>query len=119
MATQSVNEGPTAEGMAAMNFDAAFDEATRDEMEAAATCGNRGITRRVGLAIMTRSKTQLVEGFGKDDKSRELLATTFEQIDGYIEHLKAVVETMETARARLICVAGTIDKNDMDAGGPA
>jgi hypothetical protein len=71
-----------------------------------------GITRRIALTVLSRSKMQLVEGFGKDDKSRELLSTTIEGVDGYINHLKGVVETMETAQARLLCVAGTIAASD-------
>jgi len=113
MARKSVNDQPaTLESAAALSFEAAFDDETREKIERHAQDKNMGITRRIALTVLSRSKTQLVDGFGKDDESRELLSTTIERVEGYIEHLKGVVETMETAQARLFCVAGTIAASD-------
>ena len=55
--------------MVAQTFEAAFDQATMREMEQGAQSKNHGITRRVALAAVTRSKAELVDGFGKDEES--------------------------------------------------
>jgi len=113
MATKSVNDQPaTLESVAAFSFEAAIDDNQVKEMEKQAQNKNHGITRRVALIALSRSKMQLIAGFGKDDETRELLGDTIENIEHYIAHLKGVVEVMEAAQARLFCVAGTIATND-------
>lgn len=113
MARKSVKDAiATPEGLAALNFDAAFDDKEMEEMEKGAQGAQHGITRRMALAALTCDKARLVEGFTKDEESRDLLAKMIENITDYIAHLKAVTETMEAAQARLFCVAGSIVLHD-------
>lgn len=85
-----------------LDFDAALTIDQVGEMERAYRADRNGITRRVALAILTRSRGQLVAGLIGDDGACEAFTNELESLHGYIEQLDAIRETMDTARARLI-----------------
>lgn len=102
MATEIVDKA-TAEDFAAVTFDAAFDNDKMRELEAHAK--ETGVTRRLMLATLTRSKADLVSN-GPD--AVESYVSLAEDFAGYVEHLQVVIELTEAARLRLLSACTTI-----------
>lgn len=86
------------------DFDAALTKDQVGEMERVYRSDQHGVTRRLALALLTRSKRQIVSSLTGNDDACEASLNELENLHSYIEHLDAIRETMATARARLIVV---------------
>lgn len=93
--------------MAEFDFEPATTLDEMGEIEAAAQAF--ATNRRVVLAILDRSKAQLVNGYKANP---DALPTTMEMVDEFLKHAKDLVEMAETAQARLMVVAATVGGDD-------
>lgn len=104
MANESV---ATAEDYAYIDFDPAFDVEQLGELEEyVRKCG---MVRRVAFALLAMSKKDMVSAFEKDAESVDGLLNCYDDIAGYIAHLKSQIEVMETCRLRILGAASTIE----------
>lgn len=86
---------------AAFEFDAAITSKEEDEMERVSQDCAAG--RRIGFAVLTRTKAQLVEsGDG------ETLGEMVDHLSDYITHLKAQIKLIQTAQVRLMSALATL-----------
>ncbi|HEX7021338.1 MAG TPA: hypothetical protein VF171_00675 [Trueperaceae bacterium] len=88
------------------DFGPALEQGQVGEMERHAQLKAHGINRRIALALLTRSKAQLAESLDSDPEAFVTFAEQRENLEGYISHLRAVLEFMECAAARLDMVLG-------------
>lgn len=98
MATRKVAKAPK---VGHLDFDAALTKDQVGEMERGYKADHNGITRRIALALLTRSKGQLVESLRGDDSTIDTFVNELENLHGYIAQLDAIRETMDAARARI------------------
>ena len=111
MAKRSVtkDKAPTHADLAALDFGAQLTHEQMREMEEAATAPSRGLWRRAALAILCRSKQELLQASTKMDEETwdETMTETLNGLRQTIEHLQAVVEVLEVAELRTISVVAT------------
>ncbi len=91
-------------------FDAAI---TKDEMiRIDGNMGSRdvGITRRVGLAVLTRSYRELMDSIIKDSEVTDAFIESAEKLQDYLELLDAQRDAMREAHARLLMVLNDVYK---------
>lgn len=74
-----------------------------------------GSKRRLAMIALSRSKTDLVKGFGKD-KRADSLFEAIDHINGWSDHLKGQIEMANAAVARLMIVASAIVHHNNDQG---
>lgn len=86
----------------ALEFEAAFDKATMERIEAVFTGQPEGVTRRIALGVLTRSKAQLAEKM--NPRGAEALLAESESLAEYITRLQEFVKFMQSAQARLLLV---------------
>lgn len=99
---------PDLSALGRVTFDAVLTDEQVEEFEAAQT--EWGQNRRCTLAILARTRQQLVDGFGTGDGPDGLLEM-IGHIRDYEMHCKALAEMADAAVARLIAVAAaTIEK---------
>jgi len=82
-----------------LNFVAAMTNEDLCEGERNNKC--REQERRITLAVLTQSKTEMVDGF---KSNFELLEETIKLVQDYEEYLKTLLELAGTAEARLLSV---------------
>ncbi len=73
--------------------------------------GDIAVARRATMAALTRSKTELVNGFGEDEDGRQSLCAVIDVAHDYINQLKSDLRLAEAAHARLLSVGATIASN--------
>ncbi len=107
MATESVSEEVTREQIAAMDFPALL---TKDEIEELdATNRSWGPTSRVLLAVLTRSRAQLLKPFDEDpDSAADTFIAIRDQCVDYRRQLQIMMEQADVAQARLEAVMHTV-----------
>lgn len=77
-----------------------------------ADCNEKwGQKRRMTLAVMSRSKAQLVEGFGVD-KGPDVLLDLLEDVMDFRNHMKDCLEMADSACARLLMVSEIVIGNE-------
>lgn len=91
-----------------LEFDAALTDDQRREMEKAFHADAYGVTRRLALVLLTRSKEQILGGLRASDEACEAFTNELERLDDYIVHLGAIRETMMAAQARLVVALKTV-----------
>jgi|GEM_PF-2843832 hypothetical protein len=84
-----------------------------------------GITRRIALASLTRSASDLIGAIKDDRDAAEALAESSQAISDMVKHLGAVCEVLTTARTRIemaLCVRddmheimGKLEQESVDA----
>lgn len=101
MATETVaNDRPaTMDDYAAAEFTALLSNADMKELEDMAK--DWGVTRRIGLGVLSRDKAQLVEAFAKEGMG-ETMMTLHDNLKDYAEFLRGQIEAMEMAGLRLL-----------------
>ena len=67
-----------------------------------------GVNRRIVLAVLTRSRAQLIEGGGTPESSAKGLLTTIKSVESFQNHLKDLEEMAATAWARLFASLQTM-----------
>lgn len=87
----------TLQDVANMEFGAALTKKKMEKLERHAQLPDHGINRRVGLAVLTRTKTQLV-----DTGDGETLMNIYDCLSGYVEHLEGKLELMRSAKMRVL-----------------
>lgn len=92
---------------AKMDFDAMITDEQMQKMEENAV--SWGNDRRASLAVLARSKQQLVDGF-KDNP--DLIMELTEGIIKYRDFTKSVLEAAESAIARLIIVSSALVREE-------
>ncbi|WP_445146255.1 hypothetical protein [Dyella sp. Tek66A03] len=90
------------EDYARETFDAYLSKEQMAEIEEAARHPDRGCVRRIGLAFLTRSKDQLMEGM--DTAGAEALMHAFDAVHAYREHLQSIIGIMESVEVRMMVV---------------
>jgi len=78
--------------------------------------GTHGVRRRVMLATLSSSKADLLEGFGRDAASGEVLFETIDWLNEYRDHLSAYLELVGAASARLLVVGQVLADRESEAG---
>lgn len=89
--------------LAEFDFDAMLTDEQMMEIEAQQEL-TWGMKRRMTLAVLSRSKAQLLEGFGGVDDA-EILLEMIDHAADYRDYLKACVEDANAAFLRLVSVA--------------
>lgn len=102
-ATAAKKQLASTKDYAKLEFGAALTGNKVDELERSVQLPCHGISRRVGLMILTKTKAQLVEP--GDDK---LLGGIFDALTDYTTHLKAQLEIMTAARVRTLSALATL-----------
>lgn len=106
--------GPAAspdDGLAALgqhDFEAGLTDLEVEEFEAAER-ETFGVTRRAAVAVLARSKQQLVIGFGDGDKGADALLAAIERVREWRSRLVASIAVADTATARLLIVAAEVE----------
>ena len=96
--------------LAACDFDAAITEEEMCQIERVAQDNRHAISRRIATAVLTRSKLFLTNNITTQETA-EAVDASIGAMMGTIEHLKGVVEMMETACARQACVLAAASLN--------
>lgn len=95
-----------AEEVAALEFGAAITDAQREAIEE--TAHGFGISRRIALAVLSRSKAQLVGPAKENDAFGEASVHMLEAANEYVDHLKAMLDLAQTAQARMQIVCSAL-----------
>jgi hypothetical protein len=101
MATETVaNDGlATMDDYAAAEFTALLSHADMKELESIAK--EWGVTRRLGLGVLTRDKSQLLESFDNEESAAAMM-TLHDSLRDYADFLRGQIEAMEMAGMRLL-----------------
>lgn len=101
MATENVASDPmaTLDDYAAVEFKALLSASDMKELEQMAQ--DWGVTRRLGLGVLTRDKVQLVDAFTTDEMADSMMSLHSE-LSSYSEFLRGQAEAMEMAAMRLL-----------------
>lgn len=75
-----------------------------------------GVKRRAMLVVLSRSKAQMVESFGKTADGEDGLLLTLEWLHDYREHLLAFAELADIAAARLLVVGSVLAERETQTG---
>lgn len=88
-----------------LDFEAAMTKEDLHEGE----LNNEGVEqyRRITLALLTRSRIELVEGFKNNP---DLLIDTIDIVSSYIDYTKTLLSLAESAHARLCSVGMAIEE---------
>ncbi len=98
-----------------LDFKAALTMEVVNEFESNRT--NVNIRRRATMLILTKSRSELVDGF--KDRPDTLVNLIEDFINPYIEHLEGALELARSAQARLFNVGMVLTKSDFNEGATA
>ena len=89
--------------IAAISFEPVM---TKDEVFAAEARYEKtwGLSRRIAMMTLTRTREELIDGFADDPEFDQTLMEMIDHIEHYENHLKAGAEMAGAAIARLACV---------------
>lgn len=104
--TESNDDLVTPEEMAAQEFGRLLSDGDVDELEKAAR--SFGVNRRIGYAILSRSKAELLERAADPAEAVDVYLGMAEAITDYKEHLGNLLEQAEIAQVRALVMAATM-----------
>ena len=94
--------------MASADFTAAIPADQIEELERDAADPERGIARRMALALACRDKAFLMRDRPHSTEHVKMYLEVAEKLSGYERHLKAVLEVVNAARNRAFVLAATV-----------
>lgn len=71
-----------------------------------------GVVRRTALMFLTLSKDEAVKRFSEDPADADILMDGIKGVANYLVHLRALVDLMNSAQARMMSVGAVIQRGE-------